>query len=694
MRATFSGLNTMVRGIMANQLALDTTGHNITNAGTEGYSRQIVNLATTYAEQRGGLHGNVMVGTGVDALAVERARNIYADIQYRNENPTQKYYETMAVNYDKLETIFDDSKNLGIESAINKFYQTWVDLSTNASNSSARTEVIEQGKNLSNVIQTATSELQEQIRSEYEDLKTELKEVDDILEEILQFNKQIITQEVTGATANDLRDRRDLLVDKLSDYMNVSFTENEFGAYQINSGGVTLVNGSSRAHLEISNGISSSAYGVDYGITDYNIKIKESNLVFLPQNGILKARLDSIAKDKSYIDKMANIASFMLTAFNDQHKQGWNIDGSYKFVDENGDDYTGPTNNLTQIEYLDADGKYVSSDDVSLVKGNYYNKNVELYENNGKYYRDTAYTDEISSDKVVVKKDDNGTTYYLKVIEQNDDTKYYVDGDTSNIITKVPDTINFFGEGSIKYEYRYDAEFKQNYLYKYDPNEIDDSQNVLENSKNLLSGVQIIAALEVNSKFSENRGDRYIATATSYDVLEVQNADSTITPVYINKEWGNRTGDGTNAVYLSELFNISQETIIGDGKANKLISESLILRDKKTGKAIDTNGKFLSNAKDYVLSTSISTLSVNSFYQRSMSTMGIDAYSVDVNYEAMQAVMTQVTNWRDSMAGVDWNEELTNMIKFQKGFSSCSRCLNAMDECLDKLVNSTGVVGR
>ena len=149
MRATFSGLNTMVRGIMANQLALDTTGHNITNAGTEGYSRQVVNLATTYSEERPGLYGNVMVGTGVDALSVERARNIYADIQYRNENPSQKYYETMAINYDKLETIFDDSQNLGIESALNKFYQTWVDLSTNASNSSARTQVIEQGRNVS-----------------------------------------------------------------------------------------------------------------------------------------------------------------------------------------------------------------------------------------------------------------------------------------------------------------------------------------------------------------------------------------------------------------------------------------------------------------------------------------------------------------------------------------------------------------
>lgn len=679
MRATFSGLNTMVRGIMANQMSLDTTGHNITNAGTEGYTRQTVTLATTYSEHRAGLFGEVMVGTGVDAQAVERARNIYADIQYRNENPSQKYYETMAVNYDKLETIFDDSQNLGIEASLNKFYQTWVDLSTNASNSSARTQVIEQGRNLSDIIQTATSELQEQIRSEYDDLKSEIKQVDDILEELVLFNKQIIAQEVTGATANDLRDRRDLLVDKLSDYVNIAVTENELGAYTINSGGVTLVNGPTRTHLLMSDGVSSSEYGIDYGITDYNIKIKESNIVFLPQNGILKARLDSIAEDKAYIDKLADIASFMLTAFNDQHKQGWDMDGNNKFVDANGN--TVDKSNVTGMaEYLDADGNYLISSDVGKTGTQYYNKTAELYEENGVYYRDNTKAEAVDADKVIGVEG----KFYIKATTTDFpvDTKYL--DSSGNVVTKVPDTINFFGKESIDYEYRYDPKFKKNYLYKYDPDETDAS-------KNLLSGVQIISALEVNSKFAENRGDRYIAAATSWDVSETQNADMTISRDYVEKAWGNRTGDGTNAVYMSELFNIQQETIISDGKANALVSKNLIMRNLD-GDTIDEKGNVITS--NYVYSTAMSTLSVNSYYQKAMSTLGIDAYSTDVNYEGMQAVMTQVTNWRDSTGGVDWNEELTNMIKFQKGFASCSRCLSAMDECLDRLVNSTGVVGR
>ena len=610
----------MVRGIMANQMSLDTTGHNITNAGTEGYSRQSVVLATTYSEERGSLHGTVRVGTGVDAMSVQRARDVYADIQYRNENPTQQYYKAMAVNYDKLETIFDDSQNLGIEEALNKFYQSWVDLSTTASTSSSRTNVIEQGRNLSDILQTTTAELQEQIRTQYEDIKSEVYQIDDMLNQIVQFNKEIVAQEVTGASANDLRDNRDLLVDKLSNYINISVTELDGGAYQINSGGVTLVNGFARSHMVMGNGVSSELFGVNYGITDYSIKIGESNIAYIPQNGILKARFDAIAECKTYIDRMADIANFLLTAFNEQHQQGWDINGDYKFVDENGNDVT---------------------------------------------------------------VDDEST------LTDNGDGSYTYDG---NKIYKVPDTYNFYGEGKINYEYRFDSDFKKNYLFKYNEGSTTEGE--------LLSGVRIINELEVNSIFNQNRGDRYIAAAASQYYDESQGK-------LVNWPWGERTGDGTNAVYMSELFNINFDTIVGVDDAGYVLTDKtqvknpnaymlldkMILRNLR-GEFIDANGNVVTDEADYVYETSMTKLSINAFYQKAVSTLGIDAYTTDTNYEAMQAIMTQVTNWRDSTSGVDWNEELTNMIKFQKGFSSCSRCLNAMDECLDRLVNSTGVVGR
>ena len=145
--AMFSGLNTMVRGIFVNQTALNTTGHNITNADTEGYSRQKVNVITTVAEPRSSVYGNAMVGTGAEVQSITRSRDVYADVQYRGESAKLNYYETLATNYDKLEVIFNDANNDGLQSKILSFYKAWVDLSTEASNSSNRVNVIEQGKN-------------------------------------------------------------------------------------------------------------------------------------------------------------------------------------------------------------------------------------------------------------------------------------------------------------------------------------------------------------------------------------------------------------------------------------------------------------------------------------------------------------------------------------------------------------------
>lgn len=680
MRATFAGLNTMVRGIMANQLSLDTTGHNITNAGTEGYSRQAVNLATTYSEERGSLHGTVRVGTGVDAMSVQRARDVYADIQYRNENPTQQYYKTLSVNYDKLETIFDDSQNMGIEEALGQFYQSWVDLSTTASTSASRINVIEQGRNLSDILQTTTAELQEQIRSQYEDIKAEVDQVDQMLEDILQINKQIVAQEVTGASANDLRDSRDLIVDKLSNYLNINVTERDGGAYQINSGGVTLVNGVSRAHLIMGNGVSSHLYGIDYGVTDYSIKVAESNIVFNPQNGILKARFDAIAENKSYIDKIADMASYMLTAFNEQHKQGWDIDGHSKFVDANGNDVAESSVDLKNpVEYIDADGNGIAAANVKKSGDNYYDSTVELTKTGDTYYKGA---DEVDADNVV----EVDGKYYIKVTKVAADTKYFgTDGTT--VISKVPDTINFYGQDGMSYQFRYDAEFNDNYLYKFDPNDSDASNPNNKVNGKMLSGVQIIAELEICERFNENRGDRYVAAATGKQYVETSSASGT----WEDMAWGDRTGDGTNAVYLSELFNINFETIIEAGKANADVLKANCLLRNLDGNYIDETGNLLSEP---IYDTASNKLSINAFYQKSMTSLGIDAYTTDVNYEAMQTIMTQIDNWRDSTSGVDWNEELSNMIKFQKGFASCSRCLTAMDEMLDRLVNSTGVVGR
>lgn len=577
MRSTFSGLNTMVRGIFANQLAQDTTGHNITNAGTEGYSRQKVNQAATRAQSQFSIYGNVLVGTGVDSISLTRARNVYADKQFWAETSTQNYYSTLQTNFDKIEAVFDDSDESGIQHAMNEFYKSWVDLSTQASTTANRITAIEKGNTLADTIQTAAAELQDQINAEYNDLKLHITKFNDITSKITELNKSILAMEASGASANDLRDERDLLADKLSEYVGMNVYEDSNGMYTIVSNGITLVNGRDRLTLRVSEPMSNTRYGIN----DYNIEIVESGIVYQPLSGAFKGHLDGIAEAKSYMDDLANMSAFLLTTFNDQHKAGAGIDDAH-------------TSGL-----------------------NFFGNNA--YTVNGTAYNDVIYTWDESDplDK------------HLVITPAN-----------AGLPRQSSDTANA-NTGSVDYTVSYT---------------VGAAADVSE-----ARGIQIIKMLEVASELRGTDGEKLVA-ARSCGTVTFDRNTSTITYEDLNG-----TADGSNAVLLSTLFNMDQKN-----------AESY-------PNAVQTGAN---------RARAVGTIGLNSYYTDSMTRLGSNSQSIDTRITAQDDIVAQIVNWRASTASVDWNEELTNMLTFQKGYSACSRCLTTMDEMLDRLINNTGVVGR
>ena len=580
--STFTGLNTMVRGVYINQLQLNTVGHNITNADTKGYSRQSVNPTATAAEYREG----VAIGTGVDATSITRARDIYADVQFRSETAKEGYYDMVAKNYDKVEAIFNDTHQSGIENSLQEFYKAWQNLSTNASDSASRTAVIEKGKAYADTIETASTQLRDQIKDVYDQIEIHVTDINQILEDITNINKIIITKEADGSSANDLRDQRDLLADNLSKYMNIGVHENEFGAYQITCGGITLISGVDRLHLDFAKGVNSARYGVDYGVVDYSVSIRESDVNFLPETGMLRAEFDAIAECKHYIDDLANMSAFMMTTFNDQHKQGYDLVGNT-----------------------------------------------------------TALTDDL------------GNTIY---------------GSDGKAIA-IPDSRNFFGVTGEEYIYNYDDLNKYTYITIRESSGIfrkDERGDILK-----LTGVKLISYMNTNADFEEVGGYRYIAAAGAYDNNDTYTANMSNEEMQDHLiDWGGRTADGTNAVYMSELFNMSYDNIISAGRANVNVISKYATAEKTVN--------------------ALGGLGLNAYYKSEMTKLSVAAQAMDTNVSEQALIMDQIENWRDATNGVDWNEELADMIKFQKGFGACSRCLSAMDDCLDRLVNNTGVVGR
>ena len=592
----------MVRGVFANQLSLDTVGHNITNASTEGYSRQAVNQAATRAQEVPSLYGNSVVGTGVDTMSILRARNIYADKQFWSETATHEYYKNQQVNYDKLEVIFDDSDKTGLVNSLEKFYKAWNDLSANASTNSNRVTVVEQANIFTDQVKTAASKLQDQINAQYDDMRIHLGTINDINSQIVELNKNIMSSEAVGAQANDLRDQRDLLVDELSKYMNLNVYEDEKGMYTIVSNGISMVNGVNKLTLEMSDPYRNTTYGIN----DYTILIKESGVAYIPQNGSLRAQMDTIAEDKSYIDKLADMAGFMMTTFNNMHQQGAGIDGT--------------------------DGKF------------------------GEFTNDGTYT---------------GPSYGRNFFG-DDNTVYSWDNDEHRVVAT---------------EYTYDS-IKRSWSY----NEQDENGKTIRtpqvditgtlNGVEYLDGINIINAMQVNTKITEPGGTTLIAARKLVVEQKVDNGTyvSGTGDDYEVKVTG--SGDGTNAVNLSSLFNLDASNV----------NNTATLSIKYTNGGIEYTVDLADTVR--ADSNAVGKISLNAYYSSAMSQLGTDANSTDTKESAQEDLITQIVNWRSSTSVVDWNEELTNMIKFQKGYSACSRCLTTMDEMLDRLINSTGTVGR
>ena len=708
----FTGLNTMVRGIYVNQTALNTTGHNIVNADTEGYSRQKLNIITTDSEYRSSAYGSVALGTGAEIQSITRARDQFADIQYRDESCTLSYYEAVSNNYDKLEVIFNDAKNEGVQSQMLKFYQTWVsDLSTESSNSANRVAVIEQARNFRDAILTSNQQLKDQIEYNYYFLGVNIDQVNDILQGLTEANKLVVSYESTGASANDIRDKRDLLVDKLAAYMPVQVHEDEYGNYQVTSGGTTFVSGVDRLHLALSPSIESKYFGVDYGVEDHSIVIKESGVAFMPANGSLKANVEAIETCKSYIKDLANIAGFFLTTFNDQHRQGYDMRGGtkalttmiekparnasgdivydsagntyseYKDVGNNQGSYKclKAANGVTNLLYKDANGNdipgayqcyYVGEGkgdfEVNRVEGTYY---YEAATDNSGNPNGNFDTDTKLDGTVYYKRVDDGTGHYKISLVETTELPTTINPDSDTV--KVPDTINFFGNDNTFYTYSYDADWDTNVVEAVG----------LDGVKRRLTGSAIIEQLQLNSKLDTPEGYMYLAAATAYDdqnnYSEFTSYSKVVTDsdTYLSRivDWNDRTGDGTNAVFLSELFNMPYETITAVGRSNSFI---------------------INRYQNWTGINSIGGKSINNYYISMATRLAVEAADGDTRISQQEAVVTQAKNWRDSTMGVDWNEELTNMIKYQKAFVACSRCLNAMDECLERLVSNTGAVGR
>lgn len=255
MASTFFGLNIGQTGLYAYQAALDTTAHNITNTETEGYSRQVISQQAGKALKVNSTYG--MAGTGVSISGVTQLREQYYDLKFRKNSTMYGEYASKSHYMTEVENYFNDINIDGFTTTFNTMYDSLQELIKNPSSLTVRTQVINYAESLTEYFNSVASNLkgvQEECNFE---IKNQVDRINSISQQVSALTKQINTLEISGTKANDLRDQRALLIDKLSEIANVSVSEKIVGSdigvtsYVVKLDGVVLVDGMDTNQLKV-----------------------------------------------------------------------------------------------------------------------------------------------------------------------------------------------------------------------------------------------------------------------------------------------------------------------------------------------------------------------------------------------------------------------------------------------------------
>ena len=225
--STFFGLDIATRGLFTAQRGLTNVNHNIDNINTPGYSRQVL-------EQRASrpilmANGTGMMGTGSEIVGVNRMRDEYLDVKFRSESQYLGEWEVKYTLLEELQVMYNEPSDSGFNTVLNEFYNSLQQLSTDPSSPASRAALKEKAVMLAKYFNSVASHFEYLQNDINEIIYAKVQEVNSLADQIAKLNQQIYNYEVTGNVANDLRDQRGYLVDKLSKIVNIE-------AYEVNYG--------------------------------------------------------------------------------------------------------------------------------------------------------------------------------------------------------------------------------------------------------------------------------------------------------------------------------------------------------------------------------------------------------------------------------------------------------------------------
>lgn len=318
------GLDTAVKALRAHQLAVDVASHNIANAQSPGYSRQRVLLRPVGLDgsdhfSRDNLLGRP--GFGVDAKDVNRIRDMFLDFQARQSMSGQAQYEALSTPIENAEVVFNDPSDDGISALLAKFWASWHDVVNEPESSAARVALVHATTTFTTRVRAAHDQLTQQRVDLNQSVSSIADQINAKASELASLNLQVQQVELNGDMANDLRDRRDLLLDDLSKLGNISYSEDDSGSQTVYLGTHELVVGTAARRINtVDDPLNPGMVKLQFAIDNDNVSVSAGQL-----KGVLDARDTALPE---LIGKLNLFASGLINSVNSIHQAGYGLDNA------------------------------------------------------------------------------------------------------------------------------------------------------------------------------------------------------------------------------------------------------------------------------------------------------------------------------------------------------------------------------
>lgn len=628
--STFSGIEIGKRSMNAHQSSITTAGHNITNANTEGYSRQRVQLRAfdpIYRPDLSRAEVPGQIGQGMEAQSVQRVRDEMLDQRIVEQGNQETYWETRSKYYMMLEQIYNEPDDVSIRTTMDKFWESWQELALYPESQAHREAVVSRGQSLVNSIQNRDKALTGIGNLLNSDIESNVAQLNDYASQIAALSKEIVRSKAMGDNPNDLMDRRDLLVEKLSKIANITSDQRDSDEFMVHLEGHILVQGGIARHFDVESVVDNNGYSrVVWADTRNEASVKGGSL-----GALIELRDVDVRNEMQSLNTMTmNFADLV----NDVHR---NSVGA---------------NNTTGLDF------FVQRPFVENTNGN--------YDSDGDGVEDRTYAFRFTGTNSLDAQEQIGIAGVMTLSGHSGNVQvpYYPTDRVEDVINRINDS-----NGEVK---AYLDRNNNLVLKATAAQEIENPDFVIrhvEDSGYFLAGYSGI----LSGTGAENAYDFGAANA----VNSLRGMD----------------GEGARAQFaVAPYTNPSTYLEINSAIRNDVMSVASAYADH-TGRALNGDGRaateIASIRNSKVMIGRERTL--DDYFADTVTNVGLKGEQAETNMLSQNAVMDDLRGLRDSISGVNIDEELADIMKFQHGYNAAAKFISVFDSLIDTVINRLGV---